>query len=107
MDIKCRKTSCKYNDGYTCVAKSVYIGNGAECDTFSADTSKNAQDYSKNMFEADTENYHNSRHIKDVNLCCDKCDCLFNKDKCCSANGITVIDEGEGQTACATFIEDL
>ena len=106
MDIKCRKTSCKYNNAYTCVAKSINIGQCAECDTFDADMNKKAKDFSKNMFEADTENYSNSRHIKDVHLSCDKLDCLFNKDKYCSANGITVIDEGEGQTACSTFIKE-
>ncbi len=106
MDIKCRKTSCKHNHGYTCRAKSINISSNTECDSFVADNSKRAEDYSKNMFEADTENYGNSRHIQNVKLSCDKKECLFNKDKACSANGITVIDEGEGQTACATFIKD-
>ncbi len=107
MDIKCRKTSCVHNHGYTCRAKEVNIGTHTECDSFNADATKNAEDFSKNMFEADTENYANSRHIRDVRLTCDKSKCLFNKDKRCSANGITVIDEGKGRANCATFISDL
>ena len=105
MDIKCRKTSCKYNDRYTCVAKGIQITADTECGTFDVDTNKKAQDFSKNMFEADME-YSNSRHIKEVNLECASYNCLFNKEGKCSANGITVIDEGVGQTACATFIKE-
>ena len=106
MDIKCRKTSCKHNHGYTSRAREVNIGNCAECDSFDADTTKSAEDFSRNMFEADTENYANSRHIREVKLSCDKCECLFNDEKKCSANGITVIDQGHGQTLCSTFIKD-
>ena len=105
MDIKCRKTSCKFNDRYTCVAKGIEIRTDTECATFVPDETKKAQDYSKNMFEADLE-YSNSRHIKDVKLHCDSVGCLFNKECHCCANGITVLDEGKGKTACATFIKD-
>lgn len=105
MDIKCRKTSCKYNNAYTCKAKDVNISGYAKCETFNADESKPAEDFSKNIFEADTEDYANSRHIREVNLNCDAMHCLFNKEGKCNANGITVIDEGHGKTACATFIE--
>lgn len=107
MDIKCRKTSCLHNNAYTCRASKVNIGIGTECDSFEADENRKAEDFSKNMFEADTENYANSRHIREVDLTCDKAECLFNKENRCSANGITVIDEGKGQTMCATFIKDL
>ena len=106
MDIKCRKTSCKFNHGYTCKAREVNIGSHTECDSFDADSTKPAEDFSKKMFEADAENYKNSRHIRDVKLSCDKCECLFNKEKCCSANGITVIDEGLGKACCSTYIKD-
>ena len=106
MDIKCRKTSCKYNNAYTCRARDVNISGHTSCLTFDADAEKSAEDFSKNMFEADTENYANSRHIREVNLICDSTHCLFNKEGKCSANGITVIDEGHSKTACATFIEE-
>ena len=106
MDIKCRKTSCRFNNAYTCMAKGVDISNKTECRTFDADTTKHAKDFSKNIFEADTENYANSRHIKEVNLFCEAGKCLFNHSGQCHANGITVLDEGEGCTACGTFVED-
>lgn len=106
MDIKCRKTSCKYNNAYTCIAKGVNITDGVACQTFEADNTKKAKDYSKNMFEADTETYANSRHIKDVKLFCEAGFCLFNNSGYCNANGITVLDEGEGSTACGTFIKE-
>ena len=107
MDIKCRKTSCVHNHGYTCRAREINIDSHTECDMFNADATKSAEDYSKNMFEAGKEDYANSRHIRDVRLTCDRVECLFNKGKCCSANGITVIDKGEGQTSCSTFIDDV
>lgn len=105
MDIKCRKTSCKYNNAYTCVAKDVDISCGVKCKTFDPDESKVAEDYSKNMFEADEETYSNSRHIKNVNLFCQAGNCLFNCSGACKANGITVLDEGEGCAECGTFIK--
>ncbi len=106
MDIKCRKTSCKYNNSYTCVAKGIDISTAVECATFQPDTTKKAEDFSKNMFETDVETYANSRHIKDVDLFCQVGQCLFNRSGKCNANGITVLDEGEGKTSCGTFIKE-
>ena len=105
MDIKCRKTSCKYNNAYTCVAKGIDVSAGVECETFEADITRSAEDYSKNMFEADVENYSNSRHIKNVELFCQAGNCLFNCSGECRANGITVLDEREGCAICGTFIK--
>ena len=105
MDIKCRKTSCLHNDNYTCRANKIQITFNADCNTFKADQAKKAQDFTKGMFEADLE-YANSRHIKEVSLDCQNTKCLFNKDKACSANGITVLDEGQGKTTCATYIKE-
>ncbi len=104
MDIKCRKTSCMHNDHYSCVKHDVVIGENAECDSFDSDINKMGTDYSKNMFEAETEFYANSRHIKEVNLDCCKTDCLFNKNLECSANGITVLDDPTQSTQCGTFV---
>ncbi len=106
MDIKCRKTSCKFNNAYTCNAKDVDISCRLKCHTFTPDTTKNAEDFSKNMFEADTETYSNSRHIKNVNLFCQAGNCLFNCSGQCKANGITVLDENKGEALCGTFIKN-
>ena len=104
MDIKCRKTNCTHNKGLTCQAKSITIGGDAECKAYEKDD--NAHDFSKNMFEADTEHYENSRHIKDIKLTCNKESCLFNKDNNCTANGITVLDE-KNATQCGTYLKDV
>ncbi len=105
MDIKCRKTSCKHNKAYTCVAQNVEIRHDTGCASLVVDNSKPAKDFSKNLFEADVEEYANSRHIREVDLQCHSCLCLFNKDGKCSANGITVLDEGVGQADCGTFVK--
>ena len=105
MDIKCRKTSCRYNDSYSCQAKSIDICRSTQCGTFQPDNTKPTLDYTRNMFEADLE-YANSRHIKNVCLRCASRICLFNHGGECSANGVTILDEGKGDTACATFIKD-
>ncbi len=106
MDIKCRKTSCVHNNDYTCSARKIQIGVNTECDTFDCDINKLGHDFSKNMFEADTEHYAPSRHINDVKLTCDKTSCLFNHDNSCSANGITMLDDKEQSTQCGTFCSD-
>ncbi len=106
MDIKCRKTSCKYNNAYTCTAKDVDISSIVECTTFAPNLENNAEDFSRNMFESDVENYSNSRHIKNVNLFCQAGNCLFNCSGKCKANGITVLDEGKSLAQCGTFIKN-
>ena len=34
MDIRCRKTICKYNDRYTCRAKDILVDNKVICSTY-------------------------------------------------------------------------
>jgi len=106
MDIKCRRTSCEYNKGHTCLSEGVDIDDYAICDTFErAYTSLDDLDLSKHMFEVAPE-YENSRHIKNVNLKCDAKNCLFNTGGKCRANGITVIDD-KGKSRCGSFIREL
>lgn len=100
MDVKCRKTSCIYNQAYNCAANKVFIDKKSTCDTFCKGGA--GEDKSREMFEVAPE-YANSQHIKNKRLECACTQCLFNKEQKCQANGITVIDEGE-DGACATFI---
>lgn len=102
MDIKCRKTSCVYNERYNCTAKKVNISSGSECSTY--ERGRGEDDVTRDMFEAAPE-YSNSKHIRDKDLKCDCTSCLFNKDCKCDANGITIIDV-HNKGACATFIYD-
>lgn len=105
MDLKCKKTICKYNDKYACLAKEIMVGKNVDCETYKKDPDKceaKLQDVSKTMFEVapDLSPY---RHNKDCKINC-RAHCLFNKDGICHANGITVI-ETEDDGLCATFIE--
>ena len=101
MDVRCKKTSCKFNKGTTCMAKQLNIGNTTQCESFRFGGVE--KDMSAKMFEAAPE-FANSRHIKDVNLCCHKIHCLFNENNKCNANGITVLNENN-KPMCGTFIK--
>lgn len=104
MDLKCRKLTCKFNDRYACLAKEITVGKDASCTSYRRNAEKcknNMQDISKTMFESapDISPY---RHNLDCKINC-KADCLFNRDKRCHANGITVLENTENGM-CGTYI---
>lgn len=101
MDIKCRKTSCRFNKGLSCTASFVEIGQATKCQSFVRGGDE--FDFSRRMFETAPE-FGSSRNIKQVNLKCESTDCLFNKECRCNANGITVLDE-QNKPQCGTFIK--
>lgn len=105
MDIRCRKTTCVHNKGHTCCASCVNVNKDAFCLTFEKQQeisdSKNL-DLTKKMFETAPE-YENSRHIRNVVLTCNATKCVFNCDKKCMANGITVVDD-LNKSCCATYL---
>ncbi len=105
MDLKCKKTTCKYNNKYSCHAKNILIGTSTECTTYekAIKLPDKIVDASKTMFEAAPE-IEPYRHIKDVKVGCNAKICLFNKDGRCNANGITVLEGKEGY--CGTFIKE-
>lgn len=102
MDIRCRKTSCRHNNGQTCRAKFVGISPCANCNSFVK--CGEDKDFGSLMFESAPE-FANSRHILKVNLHCDKTSCLFNHQCKCSANGITIINDHD-KPLCGTYIQD-
>jgi len=106
MDIKCKKTDCKYNKGCCCTARNVKVGHQVDCETyeFSEQQAKNLnQETAKNMFEvAEPLNPHVAN--KEVKIACDA-RCLFNKNGICSANGITVLENKKNEPECVTQIE--
>jgi len=104
MDIRCRKSGCRYNKGQTCMAKYVGIDTHTKCESFVRGGED--KDYSRLMFESAPE-FAPTRHIRTVNLRCQQRDCLFNDKGGCSANGITVtvLDE-QNRPQCGTFILD-
>lgn len=106
MDLKCKKLNCVYNDKYSCMKKEIKVSRTCECDSFEAakELKKGQrQDASKTMFEA-APDFHPYRHSKNINIECDA-DCLYNQDKKCHANGISVCS-CTNCALCTTFIKD-
>lgn len=96
MDIRCRKTTCKYNKTHTCMAKGILVESDAKCDTYEVDSQKEIEennkdnDMSRTLFEGKIKHApHRAR--KNIVIKCNA-DCLFNKEGKCMANGITVND---------------
>ena len=88
MDLRCRKTQCKFNNHYTCKARSICIGKGMECETYENNPDKEVPDTSRCMFE-EAPKYAPQREKKRMKVTC-MSKCLFNKNGICIANGITV-----------------
>lgn len=123
MDIRCRKTTCEFNNNHTCMAKEILIDGKIQCSSYkkACELTKNGDckrennggkvgqvrssdnkqefinhkknDTSKTMFEVPPKNAP-FRSRKTIKIDC-KANCLFNLDGVCKANGITVNDLGE------------
>ena len=102
MDLKCRKTTCLYNNGYSCRAKNISITNKLECDTYSFDETKEVRDTSRCMFE-EAPDYAPHREKKSLRVAC-MAKCLFNEQGTCVANGLTVNSISECPL-CMTYIK--
>ncbi len=101
MDIRCRKTDCKYNEGLVCKSDKTKIEPNLNCSIYKKDIAKQT-DISKNIFEGDYK-IAPYKHNKKLCLECDA-DCLFNKNKNCIANGITINDV-EDNPLCITYMK--
>ena len=98
-DLKCGLRLCKYNKGYSCVANAIEIANNTDCLTYEKSDKKN-----KDMFENASE-FVPANYNVDTEVSCGA-DCLFNKDKKCMANGITIMNsEGIGDANCLTYVK--
>lgn len=102
MDIRCRKTSCLYNDRYTCCAKDILIKKGLECEQYENDPNKPIVDKTKKLFTSNPPEYAPQRDSATIGIGC-KAHCLFNQDGKCVANGITLNDIKE-KPLCVTFL---
>ncbi len=102
MDLRCRKTECLYNNKYTCTAKSVKINNKIICSSY-VKTNKQEPDTSRFIFDR-APDYAPQRDSKTANICCEA-NCLFNQNKCCEANGITV-NPISNKPYCITFLKN-
>lgn len=88
MDLKCRKTDCKYNDHFSCIAKNIAVSSEIKCDSYEKDISKKVRDTSRCMFD-EAPSYAPHRAKKHMRVACGA-KCLFNEQGTCSANGLTI-----------------
>lgn len=101
MDIRCRKTKCRYNDRYTCKAKGIIVDKKVLCSTFEKGD-KPEVDTTKHLFEI-TPEYAPQRDSKTLSILCHT-DCLFNKNGKCVSNGITVNSIAE-KPYCVSYLK--
>lgn len=87
MDIKCRKTLCKFNEGFVCQAKHIIVDKKHVCKTYEEGGQK-ADDTTKKIFFEKVE-YAPFRHCLNMDINCQE-NCLFNQDGKCQANGILI-----------------
>ena len=102
MDIKCRKTTCKYNKDFCCTAKNIKVDKNNVCKTY-VKVNKLVEDTTKKLLLKKVE-YAPFRSCKAININCDS-KCLFNKEKKCHANG-TIINDNKNIPVCITYILD-
>ena len=102
MDLKCRKTSCVYNDHFTCTAKNIAISYHLLCDTYKDDPYKKVRDTSRCMFD-EAPSYAPHRAKQHMRIACGA-RCLFNEQGTCTANGLT-INSIEDSPFCMTHLK--
>ena len=102
MDLRCRKTNCKYNKDLTCLAPGITIEEKLTCLDYEAEKGKGIKDFSKLIFTENPPKVADYRHLKDICLKC-SAKCIFNKDTRCIANGITVNASISDTPKCMTF----
>lgn len=101
MDLRCRKTTCKFNKDLTCLAPRITISSALECKQYERKAHADTKDFSKFIFSDSPPKVQDYRHLKDMNLTC-HAKCLFNRSGRCIANGITVSSK---QPKCITFLK--
>ncbi len=101
MDIRCRKTTCKFNDRYTCKAKEILVKKNLICEKYEKGD-KPKEDKTQRIFSDEPPVYAPQRDSKTIEIDC-KAHCLFNCDGKCVANGITLNDLKE-KPLCVTFL---
>lgn len=90
MDIRCRKTLCKYNDRHTCKARDILISKQDVCKSYEEKTGKPIPDISRKMFKR-TPDFAPQRDTKKMKIACNN-NCVLNHNGRCIANGITIND---------------
>jgi len=85
------------------MAKSIEVSRETDCESYECDELKKSLIIENgNLFEISEELV--AKNLRDVPLSCNARHCLYNRDRKCNANGISVIDE-HGDAPCTTYIE--
>lgn len=100
MNIVCRKTGCVYNDNFVCRAKGIIITKECNCAKY-LQKNKKEVDTTQKIYKSPPD-YSNYRECKCMNICCNA-KCLFNHNKECESNGVTINDI-ENKPLCISFL---
>jgi len=103
MDLRCRKTNCKFNKRLTCTAPKISITEDLKCMEYQSEKGKGEKDFSKQIFTDTPPKISDYNHIKNTCLNCNA-NCLFNRDSKCISNGIT-INTFPTYAKCITFLK--
>ena len=104
MDLRCRKTGCKYNKDLTCLANKIDISNKGSCKTYIEEKGKEIADFSSRIFSDNPPKVADYRHLKNICLTC-SARCLFNRNGSCISNGITVNAATTIEPKCITYMK--
>ena len=104
MDLRCRKTNCKYNKNLTCLAKQIKINKKLICLEYKNEKGKEIKDFSQQIFTENPPKIADYRHIKNMCLRCEA-KCIFNKDNKCLSNGITINAALSNEPKCINFMK--
>lgn len=96
-DLKCGLRTCTHNKGYCCCAKQISVNKNTDCLTYSPDQNN------QSLFEAGSD-FVTANYAVDTKVDCGA-GCIFQRDKKCISNGITVMTDGASKAACLTFIK--
>jgi len=98
-DLKCGMSACVRNKAYSCVAKTIRVSGRTDCKTYTPSEEKR-----RSLMEAG-EDFATRNYSVDTEVKCDA-KCVFNRDRVCYANGITVMSGKSADALCFTFIKD-
>ena len=100
-DLRCAMRDCGHNRAFCCAAREIQVDEKAECDTYKPSDEKPDRDNDNIMFEFGVD--VGPDEIRNTKIYCGACKCLFNKEKRCVANGISVVSE-KRDALCSTYI---
>lgn len=105
MDLKCKKLDCKYNKTFACTRKGIFVTDNCLCSDYEKAQElppEQKQDVGEDMFIKEPK-IHPYRHNKNICIQCNA-SCIFNHDKICKSNGITLM-EYKKEPLCCTFMK--